>query len=70
MNCESCNKPDIPIDNIQRVCAYQIDGHFIDDYGNTVRCDCCDTCRTECHVALVDYLKNNPDATERTDNKA
>lgn len=57
MDCENCNTENIPEDNIQRVCAYQIDhevelGHK--GYWGAIFCDCCDNCRQLCHEGLFE----------------
>lgn len=53
MKCEHCGAP-VPEDNVQRVCAYQVDWETaVPDYKGALFCDCCDKCRSECHDALL-----------------
>lgn len=55
MKCEQvgCTN-EVLADNIGRVCAYQIDPdtpHL--DHKGMLTCNCCETCRNECHAQLV-----------------
>lgn len=55
--CENCGK-DVPEDNTDRVCAYQVDNGpgIIMDYALYPKCNCCDKCRQECTNAVIDEL--------------
>lgn len=53
MKCENCGQP-VPEDNVQRVCAYQVDvDTCCPDYTNAIYCNCCDECRKKCHDELI-----------------
>jgi len=56
MKCESCNN-EVPVDNIGRVCAYQIDDVL--DHTGTITCNCCDECRNKCHEGLFENQKED-----------
>lgn len=52
--CEHCDI-DISGDNINRVCAYQVDTDTpVPDYSNATFCTCCDACREKCHLQLIE----------------
>jgi hypothetical protein len=52
MKCDCGNE--LPAENEQRVCAYQVDPGVVPDYQGAIFCSCCDKCRAECHAALID----------------
>lgn len=62
MECENCGAP-VPEDNINRVCAYQVDWETPDpNYKGAITCSCCDKCRADCHEqGYGDEKKNTED---------
>lgn len=57
MTCENCGA-DIPEDNVDRVCAYQVDyDTCAPDYKGAITCNCCDSCRNKCHEGLFENQK-------------
>lgn len=61
MKCENDNcENEVPEDNENRVCAYQLD---VDNpnpyYKNALTCNCCDKCRELCHRGLFEENYNH-----------
>lgn len=52
MKCDSCME-EVPEDNINRVCAYQLEENCL-DYKGALTCNCCDKCRNYCHEGLFE----------------
>lgn len=55
--CESCGQVEVPENNKDRVCAFQIEIDVpVPDYKGAITCNCCDLCRENCHEALLNEL--------------
>lgn len=51
--CEHCGCI-VPDDNVERVCAYQVDYDTpVPNYKGALTCTCCDQCRASCHEVLL-----------------
>lgn len=64
MKCDYCES-EVPEENIDRVCAYQIEigvGHD-GDYTNYPCCNCCVLCRQKCHEGLFE-INSAPKPTD------